>query len=152
MRGVRGDDAPQGLRGGARVAQHLQSPEVLQSALHGHGAPEGDTEARNLPLASQADARPEVRGVRDTEEAPGAPLRWESDEQLAGEHSDIVYPLSSGVALCADEHRTTDCGPDAVLVGDAVNRTHRLKALGNGIVPAVAYIFAAAIADVLEFA
>jgi DNA-cytosine methyltransferase len=36
--------------------------------------------------------------------------------------------------------------------GDAVNRTHRLKALGNGIVPAVAYIFAAAIADVLEFA
>jgi hypothetical protein len=31
-----------------------------------------------------------------------------------------------------------------------VNRTHRLKALGNGIVPAVAYIFAAAIADVLE--
>lgn len=33
---------------------------------------------------------------------------------------------------------------------DAVNRVHRLKALGNGIVPAVAYIFAAAIADVLQ--
>lgn len=33
---------------------------------------------------------------------------------------------------------------------DAVNRTNRLKALGNGIVPAVAVIFAGAIADVLD--
>jgi hypothetical protein len=40
-----------------------------------------------------------------------------------------------------------DEGPQAQ--GDAVNRVHRLKALGNGIVPAVAHIFAAAIAEQL---
>lgn len=33
---------------------------------------------------------------------------------------------------------------------DTVNRTHRLKALGNGIVPACAYPFARAIAEALE--
>lgn len=30
-----------------------------------------------------------------------------------------------------------------------MNRVHRLKALGNGIVPAVAHVFAAAIAEQL---
>jgi len=30
-----------------------------------------------------------------------------------------------------------------------VNRVHRLKALGNGIVPAVAFVFAQAIAEQL---
>ena len=40
-----------------------------------------------------------------------------------------------------------DEGPQAQ--GDTVNRVHRLKALGNGIVPAVAYVFAAAIYDQL---
>lgn len=33
---------------------------------------------------------------------------------------------------------------------DAVNRVHRLKALGNGVIPAVVYVFAQAIADQLE--
>lgn len=34
--------------------------------------------------------------------------------------------------------------------GDTVNRTQRLKALGNGIVPACAYPFAVAIRDYLD--
>lgn len=33
---------------------------------------------------------------------------------------------------------------------DTVNRTHRLKALGNGIVPAVAFPFAVAIRNYLD--
>lgn len=46
--------------------------------------------------------------------------------------------------------RIIDADEGAEAQGDGVNRTHRLKATGNGIVPACAYIFAAAIADVIH--
>lgn len=71
------------------------------------------------------------------------PVADDSVDREKGKFNSRGEPKLSAQVLVAPS--TADADPS-----DAVNRTHRLKALGNGIVPAVAVIFARAIADVLE--
>lgn len=58
-------------------------------------------------------------------------------------------PKAQSSSLATIVQKKGEAGEGVADPSDAVNRVHRLKALGNGIVPAVAYVFAAAIYDQL---
>ena len=70
------------------------------------------------------------------------PVADDSVDREKGKFNSRGEPKLSAHVLAAPSAAPAD-------PSDAVNRVHRLKALGNGIVPAVAHIFAAAIAEQL---
>jgi hypothetical protein len=63
-----------------------------------------------------------------------------------------AHRAARGSIALADQvlHGAEAVTENAPLLGDEVNRVQRLKALGNGVVPAVAHIFALAVNDQLE--
>ena len=81
---------------------------------------------------------PDAQNARD-----GSSLRAANNLAAGGFHA---VSLHHAIEHPDSPYRSA-VGGDA---SDTVNRTHRLKALGNGIVPACAYPFARAIADALE--
>lgn len=82
----------------------------------------------------------EMRSVRVQEGAPSAPHRPEQGEQRPAEHTDALQALSRLLARYGKEAWENCCWEDGisrVAVGMA-NRVDRLRAIGNGQVPAVA--------------
>ena len=71
-------------------------------------------------------------------------MNWPTPRAEDGESAGMRH--SRGVA----DTLTAITRHDQPSPGDTVNRTHRLKALGNGIVPLVALPFAMAIYRMLE--
>jgi len=82
----------------------------------------------SLPFESEEVQEAYLRNVWHTEENRCPPQGWKYQEQYAKEHSNTLSQLSHEIALATKE--LSDWYSE--------NRTPRLKALGNAIVPQVA--------------
>lgn len=167
VRVVRGDDGAQDIpERQNRTARDISRSALLQPDLLRAGRAQGEPRDEELSLASAQVHFHEVRDLWDGGDATGASPRQESGEQQAGEPDDALPIMPHEVALdtrreaevpsvfCVREQGEGEGAVRQALSGvssqgDAVNRVHRLRALGNGIVPAVAFVFAQAIADQL---
>jgi len=82
-----------------------------------------------------------MRDVRDNGESSYAPQGRGRNKQCSDEYSNLVRELSSQISLAAVEaYKTYKTVPS--------NRVNRLKALGNAIVPQVAFAIMQAIIKV----
>lgn len=116
---------------------NLQSPEVLLSELRKYQA---RSQADNATLESQETPEEQLRGMRRDSEIGGASLRSESGEQHPGELADALLLVPQFLARYgkeAWEEGRWENGIARVATGVSA-RVDRLKAIGNGQVPAVA--------------
>lgn len=95
-------------------------------------------EARVFMACAQA-LEEEVRGVRLCEGATGAPHRPRQGAQRAGEHPDVMQALSRLLAHHGKTYWKDGRWEDALprVAHGVAHRVDRLKAVGNGQVPAV---------------
>ena len=95
-------------------------------------------EARVFMACAQA-LEEEVRGVRLCEGATGAPHRPRQDKQRTGEHPDVMQALSRLLAHHGKTYWKDGRWEDALprVAHGVAHRVDRLKAVGNGQVPAV---------------
>ena len=117
-------------------SEHVQTQEILQPDLR-RGA-EGIDQAR-LQLEGAQAPKAEVRSMRLQQEITSTPHRPGQDEQPAGEHSDSMQVLPRFLAPYGKEawqDGSWENGVTRVATGVA-HRVDRLKAIGNGQVPAV---------------
>lgn len=106
----------------------------------------GSTESADAGLEqTQSVVGGDVDGAADRPHAAAAQVQEAEVEFTFNDAREAVGPdnLNRFSDDELEEIAARDEGPQAQ--GDAVNRVNRLKALGNGIVPAVAYPFAVAI-------
>jgi len=141
---MRGAHDPQALWDALGGLGRIPSQEVLRQALHGAG----DGEARALasrfasPLSGAESAPSGMPDVRGDEQSGPAPSGWEPGEQRANELDDAVRLVSHALALAARQNETVygwEVEPNIPRVGLGIpNRSKRLTALGNAVVPAQA--------------
>jgi hypothetical protein len=96
-------------------------------------------EARVFMACAEA-LEEEMRGVRLCNGTTGAPHRPRQDEQRAGEHPDVMQALSRLLAYHGQAYWKDGRWEDATprVANGVAARVDRLKAIGNGQVPAVA--------------
>ena len=96
-------------------------------------------EARIFMACAEA-LKGEVRGVWPCEDATGTPHRPRQDQQRSDEHSDAMQALSRLLAHHGKAYWQDGRWEDAVprVANGVTARVDRLKAIGNGQVPAVA--------------
>lgn len=116
--------------------EHVQAPEVLRPDLCG-GA-EGVDQTRVQLEGTQA-FEGEVRSVWVQQESASAPHRPGQEEQSAGKYSDAMQVLPQLLARYGKEAWQNGSWENAIprIATGIPNRVDRLKALGNGQVPAV---------------
>lgn len=103
----------------------------------------------DVALACPEAAGSEMRGMRDDTQAPGSPCRSGHSEQPSDQHPDALQGVPRLLARDAEAtwlaYRRSDACPqlgweDGIArVADGVpHRVHRLRALGNSLVPQIA--------------
>lgn len=118
---------PDGLREAAllfaELCEHAHRPDQARLFLACAEAPENG-----------------VRGVRDGSAPPGAPRGPEEGKQLTGKHSDALQALSQLLARYGKKAWQDGSWENAIprVAKNVANRVDRLRAIGNGQVPAVA--------------
>ena len=114
----------------------IQEATVLLSLVCEHA---DRTDQARVFMACAEALESGVRGVRASIPIASAPHRPTEREQLAGEHSDSVQTLSRLLAHYSKEAWQNDSWENAVprVVTKVAYRVDRLKAIGNGQVPAV---------------
>ena len=122
----------------------FHSADALQQDMRKHT---GATDEARLFVESAEAPEKSVRGMRLHEVVACSPCGSGQGEQHAGEHPNAVQTLPRLLAHNSKTHVLADCRPDATVgwwqtepdvgrvVNDIANRSHRLKALGNGQVP-----------------
>jgi DNA (cytosine-5)-methyltransferase 1 len=114
-------------------------------------------EAR-LQLESAEASEKELRGVWNEQEPSSAPHRSECSEQSGVEHSNALQALSRLLALHAEKawitYRRTDAATGlgwetgiARVAHGISDRSHRLKGLGNAVVPQIPELIGRAILE-----
>ena len=144
-----------GETGAREVLQNVwqeTGEEALQRAIRGlSGIPEKesllvelckhkkDTDKAWLQLACPETPEDEMRGLRIQEEIAGASHRPGYDEQQPGEYTDALQTLSRFLAHYGSKAWKSGSWENAVprVVDNVASRVDRLKAIGNGQVPAV---------------
>ena len=116
-------------------------------------------EAR-LQLEGAEASGEELRSLRTRQKPSRASHRSESCEQRSGEHSNALQALSRLLAYHAEKawlaYRRSDAAPPlgwesgvARVANGIKDRTHRLKALGNAVVPQIPELIGNAILDAI---
>jgi hypothetical protein len=148
-----GDGAESGKPEVLRVLRRGDAAQEIQREI---GRPVGISEAAfllselcehaNRPdearvfMACAETLESELRGVRVQERASGAPRRSGQDEQRSKQHPDAVQALSRLLAYHGEAAWQDGSFENAVprVATGVTSRVDRLKAIGNGQVPAVA--------------
>lgn len=127
---------PQEARG---VSGELQTPEVLQhpmfSAGDDHKYPdEGDSDVEGSEVPQRS-----LRGVRPSGSPSRSSCGPRPNEQHSREHPDALYPLPQVLARYGRAAWHSDSWEDGTppIAQNIENRAARLRAIGNGQVPAV---------------
>jgi DNA (cytosine-5)-methyltransferase 1 len=149
LRNVWSDHVSQTLRRTIGGFDRLQQAEVLFAFVREYEA--GTDEARILVAGEEA---PEgfLRSLRRVGEAASAPHRPGLHEQRVGEYPDAVQVLPRLLALNGAPNWAGSGWEDATprVVNGVPDRAHRLKALGNAIVPQIAELIGRAILAALQ--
>jgi DNA (cytosine-5)-methyltransferase 1 len=151
-----GRNGAQEVQRGAGRPEHVPPQDLLQPPMHGRCDEEGTGWQERLALAGATDERFRMRGLRGEAETSCSPLRWEPSEQRSGKPPDAMPVLSRFLALALEEARASNFwsyAPDGSswedgiprVAGGVKNRVHRLRSLGNAIVPQIAEIIGRAI-------
>lgn len=132
----RGDAAQEIQRATGRPVSVYEAALLLAELCEHANRPD---EARVFMACAEALGE-EVRGVRLREGATGTPHRPGQDAQRAGEHSDVMQALSRLLAHHGQAYWQDGRWEDATprVTNGLAARVVRLKAIGNGQVPAVA--------------
>ena len=133
---LREETTPETLRATAGGFRGVSEAQVLQHSLREH---EEDSHQARLQLACQETPQGMLRGVRGDPASASAPHRPGHDEQPAREHPDVVQVvprLFPQYGPQAWANGSWENGVPRVATGIA-HRVDRLKAIGNGQVPAV---------------
>jgi len=137
LRGVREADGKAAVWGAPRGSWGMEPQEVLQSLMCEHSKVYNEI---GLALAGAEVSERAMRVLRDTAAATGSPLGRELQEYSDNELADFVrvvsqvYPSYGRQAWASGTWEATH---PRVATGIA-HRVDRLKAIGNGQVPAVA--------------
>lgn len=130
---------------------------VLRPGLYGAGHGEGKAEEADTPLAGETVQEGSMRGVWKSESVAGTSQGSRCDERRPGEHPDVLRQLPHEAPLAGVEkdrravsqnkggHPPLWASEDGWLVTDVPDRTARLKALGNAVVPQVGYLVGRAV-------
>lgn len=137
LRMLRSGDVAQEIRDALGRPIGIYEAAVLLSELCEHS--NRPDEARVLMACSQALEK-ELRGLRPQESATGTPHRSGQYEQHAREHTDTMQKLSRLLAHYGEAYWSDGRWEDATprVATGIPARVDRLKAIGNGQVPAVA--------------
>lgn len=141
MRHLRETNGAEALQRATRGLGMLEAEDVLFAFLREYEA--GGRVPREF-LASPASPETILRAMRDNCEASGASFGRGSAEQFAREHPNALRVLSRMVASQGATPWDNPLWESAVprVAPGVSNRSHRIKALGNSIVPQVCYPFA----------
>lgn len=149
LRNVWSDHVSQTLRCAIGGLDRLQQAELLFAFVREYEA--GTDEARILVAGKEA-SESFLRGLRGRGEAASAPHRSRPDEQRSGEHPDAVQVLPRLLALDGAADWAGSGWEDATprVANRIPDRAHRLKALGNAVVPQIPELIGRAILASLE--
>lgn len=137
LRELRQEVGAETLQRKAGRFEYVQAPEVLRSELCRNT--QGIDEAR-LQLEGAQASKDELRSVRLQPKTTSSPHRPGQPEQSAGEHTDAMQALPRLLAHYGKEAWENGSWENATprTAKGVTFRTDRLKAIGNGQVPAVA--------------
>lgn len=122
-----------------RRAGGLQNIPAEDALRQGMRQQSSEVDQAWLQLESAQASKEELRGVRVGQETPSTSLGSEHRKQRAGEHSDTMQAMPRLLAYYGKEAWQNGSWENAIprtAVGVA-SRVDRLKAIGNGQVPAV---------------
>lgn len=113
----------------------FSSANALQPDMREHATRDNKV---GIPLAGEATQEADLRSVRGNKEAARSSLRPGLQEQRSGEPSNAVPMVPRLLARYSKEARENGSWEDGVprTARNIKNRTNRLKAIGNGQVPA----------------
>jgi DNA (cytosine-5)-methyltransferase 1 len=149
LRKLWNDNVLKTLRKAIRGFERIQQAQVLFSFVCEYE--KSSNEARLLMEGKEVSEK-FLRSLRDKGEIGSAPYRPDEREQRSGEHPDSVQLLPRLLALNSQENWAGNGWEDATprVATGIKNRVHRLRAIGNAVVPQQAYPIFKAIAEVIN--
>ena len=125
----------------------IQKAEILFSVMRQYQKSPNQT---RILLESEEALKGFVRSLWMQEKITGSSYRPRQKEQQSGEYSDAMQALSRLLAHNSQENWQISCWEDGIprVASGTRNRTHRLKCLGNAVVPQQVYPILAAIAAI----
>lgn len=138
LRELQNANAAEAIQWTAGRFHGVSKEEVLLAVLCQHDA---DPDAWRSAVEGGTIANLIVRGVWRHIEFARASHRPESGEQHAGEYPDALRELSRQAPSLYAQAWSSDCWEDGLprVANGVKHRAHRLRGLGNAIVPQVAF-------------